>query len=373
MERIRTELPETDETNKPKNRRISQQTMPAWYPLLTPWRVVGGYLLVGLMFILLGAFLWKDATDVVELRYQYDGDESDGDECKISTYKENKTCTIPFNIDEDMSGPVHVYYELSNFYQNHATYVDSISSDQLLGTLTTDVSDDCTPLYQNGSLTLHPCGLIANTMFNDIFTVTSGQAMDESNIAWESDISDKFEQPDGFTSAACDGSDCATCLSSAGYTDSDGDVTFSGCDLHVDNGTSYAFYYPEEDTYQYLYETFPEVISPLLGVKDEHFIVWMRTAGLSKFRKLYGRIDDGLENGDTLNFTITSNFIVDYFDGTKSIVVSTTSSLGGRNTYWGQSFLTVGIILLVWALLIGVKHKLRPRPMGDVSKLLDDP
>lgn len=110
-----------------------------------------------------------------------------------------------------------------------------------------------------------------------------------------------------------------------------------------------------------------------MGVKDEHFIVWMRTAGLSKFRKLYGRIEDGLENGDTLNFTITSNFIVDYFDGTKSIVVSTTSSLGGRNAYWGQSFLTVGIILLVWALLIGVKNKLRPRLMGDVSKLLDDP
>ena len=32
-----------------------------------------------------------------------------------------------------------------------------------------------------------------------------------------------------------------------------------------------------------------QVISPLDGVKDEHFIVWMRTSGRAEFRKLYGR------------------------------------------------------------------------------------
>ena len=70
------------------------------------------------------------------------------------------------------------------------------------------------------------------------------------------------------------------------------------------------------------------------------------------------RIDDGLEKGEILNITINNNFIVDYFDGTKSIVVSTTSSLGGRNEYWGQSFVTVGVIVLVLALLIGVSLRL---------------
>jgi hypothetical protein len=34
-----------------------------------------------------------------------------------------------------------------------------------------------------------------------------------------------------------------------------------------------------------------------LDMKNEHFIVWMRTAGLPNFRKLWGRIPNGLEAG----------------------------------------------------------------------------
>lgn len=32
-------------------------------------------------------------------------------------------------------------------------------------------------------------------------------------------------------------------------------------------------------------------------MEDEHFIVWMRMAGLPNFRKLWGRIEGGLEKG----------------------------------------------------------------------------
>lgn len=66
------------------------------------------------------------------------------------------------------------------------------------------------------------------------------------------------------------------------------------------------------------------------------------------------RIEAGLEAGDTLTFTVTNNFIVDYYDGTKSIVVSNTNDLGGRNLYWGQSLPTIGAIVLVLAMLIAV-------------------
>ena len=54
-------------------------------------------------------------------------------------------------------------------------------------------------------------------------------------------------------------------------------------------GTSYKYRYPDEASTQYLYETYPDIVNPIEGVLNEHFIVWMRTSGLSKFRKLYGR------------------------------------------------------------------------------------
>lgn len=60
---------------------------------------------------------------------------------------------------------------------------------------------------------------------------------------------------------------CPSCTVS--YTDSDGGTTFEGCGV-VD---STAYYYPEEDTYQYLYETFPEVKKDIAGTVTVHFTV----------------------------------------------------------------------------------------------------
>lgn len=69
MERMRAaELIEPQElSNKPKNRPYYQQNLKSWSPLLTPWRAVGGYLLIGLIFVPLGAVLWND-PDIVELK-----------------------------------------------------------------------------------------------------------------------------------------------------------------------------------------------------------------------------------------------------------------------------------------------------------------
>lgn len=66
------------------------------------------------------------------------------------------------------------------------------------------------------------------------------------------------------------------------------------------------------------------------------------------------RIEGGLAKGDTLTFEVTANFIVDYYNGTKSLVVSNTGDLGGNMSYWAQSMTTVGIVVLVLALILAV-------------------
>ena len=47
-----------------------------------------------------------------------------------------------------------------------------------------------------------------------------------------------------------------------------------GARAQCEAGDFALFYYPKEASVQYLYETFPQVVSPLVGVKNEHFAVW---------------------------------------------------------------------------------------------------
>lgn len=50
-----------------------------------------------------------------------------------------------------------------------------------------------------------------------------------------------------------------------------------------------------------------QVISPVHGVEEERFIVWMRTAALPTFRKLYGRIEHNLAAPTNVTFSITAS------------------------------------------------------------------
>lgn len=145
----------------------------------------------------------------------------------------------------------------------------------------------------------------------------------------------------------------------------------TGCKYYYEasSNTSYLYYYPDEDTTQYLYESYPDQISPIDGITDQHFKVWMRTAPLPNFRKIYGKIDHNFKKGNVLKFNITANYEVNSFSGGKSIIISNLGEFGGKNPNLGIAYIVVGIIAFVFGLLFSTKQFFSPRPVADPALL----
>jgi len=208
-------------------------------------------------------------------------------------------------------------------------------------------------------------------IYVDIITVdtsssSSNYSLDSSDISWKTD-DEKYKQPDGFAKCKVGENDCKGSCSKALMKGDD----YKGCKNYTDptSGEQYYYYYPNWETTVYLYEAYPDQISPLDGVNDKHFRVWMRPAALPQFRKLYGKIDSDFKKGDTLAFTVVANYEVSSFDGSKSIVISTLGEFGGRNPYLGVAYIVVGSVSLLFALLFVVKQAVSPRDIANPSLL----
>lgn len=174
-----------------------------------------------------------------------------------------------------MGPPVLFYYQLTNFFQNHRRYVASFDADQLVNKAGYDsVSSDCDPLTTDSTTNknYYPCGLIANSVFNDTFTNltsvgTSGgnYNMTEKGIAWDSDKS-------LYKKTTLDPST-------------------------ISPPPNWMVRYPDG----YSDDNPPPDIS-----QDEHFMVWMRTAALPSFSKLYMRNDADTLKAGTYQLNITN-------------------------------------------------------------------
>ena len=176
-------------SNKPRDTPFYQQRLASWQPILTPKWLSVTFALIGVLFVILGIVIWYDNQNIVELKRQYDPPTL-GAACPQAAawpwgqqqppleVQPELSCGITFNSPTTMKAPVYVYYELTNFYQNHRRYVRSKSDGQLEGRVFTSAADtalsDCAPLISDGSRVLHPCGLIANSFFNGPFYIPRG-------------------------------------------------------------------------------------------------------------------------------------------------------------------------------------------------------
>ncbi|KAL9225982.1 hypothetical protein vseg_001844 [Gypsophila vaccaria] len=315
-------------SKRPKYSRFTQQELPACKPILTPRWVISAFLLVSVVFIPIGVASLFASRDVVEIVERYDdvcapGSKSD----KINYIKgsADKTCTRTLKVLKNMKAPIYIYYQLDNFYQNHRRYVKSRSDQQLRSKKSETAVSACKPEDMIDGKAIVPCGLIAWSLFNDTYSFALGNknlTVNKKGISWKSDRDHKFGKdvfPKNFQKGGLVG----------------------GATLN---------------------ETIP--LS-----EQEDLIVWMRTAALPTFRKLYGRIEQDLNADDNISVTLKNFYNTYSFNGKKMLVLSTTSWLGGKNDFLGIAYLTVGGLCFFLSLLFTVIYLFKPRRLGDPSYL----
>ncbi|KAJ9165318.1 Lem3/Cdc50 [Coniochaeta hoffmannii] len=370
---------EKKKSRRPANTAFRQQRLKAWQPILTPKTVLPLFFTIGIIFAPIGGLLLYASSKVQEIRLDYTTCYKDATselttmpsdnvhsafknyttwlppQWKVTnksvTYdgvtKEYPLCTLEFSIPEDMGPPVLFYYHLTAFYQNHRRYVRSFLDKQLKGDAvdaSTINGSDCDPLTHDLSTNIdprpiYPCGLIANSMFNDTFSspvMLNTQSGDnktyvmtnDSGIAWSSDKK-----------------------------------------LYGKTKYNISQIVPPPNWRERYPHGYTETNGPPDLSSWEAFMVWMRTAGLPDFSKLYQRNDNETMTAGRYHVEILNNFPSDVYAGTKSIVISTRTVMGGRNPFLGIAYIVVGGICIVLGVIFTASHLIKPRKLGDHTYL----
>lgn len=279
-----------------------------------------------------------------EIGYQF----KNGDLTKPSYTAPRNVCTIEFNIPEDLKPPITFYYHLENFYQNHRRYVQSFNAKQLLGDpVGLDVlnGSNCDPLSHppnNGTKIIYPCGIIANSMFNDTFT-------SPLLLAPRNETVDEQLYPMKNNSG----------------------ISWPGLkDLYGPTKYDYDQIVPPPNWNESFRMGWTKDTPPPNLKEWEGFQNWMMLAAAPNFYKLYQRNDDDVMQFGRYRIEIVDNFDTVLYSGRKSFVITTISAMGSRNQWPGIIFLIVGGICLILDVYFILSFFLwKPRKLGDPSYL----
>ncbi|ORX47476.1 Lem3/Cdc50 [Hesseltinella vesiculosa] len=363
-------------SRKPANTAFKQQRLKAWQPLLTPKTVLPTLFAAGIILAPLGGLFLYESETVNEIVIDYTHCDSAtslttlGDNLysykftsdntttiyapqyvanSTQTFMDNSTiyggpinrCTIQFSIPIELKPPIFVYYKLTNFYQNHRKYVKSLDQSQLAGDNVTpsQAQASCNPVgVDANNNVIYPCGLIANSMFNDSFSnltiLNPGGVnvdnqvyfLNEKGIAWGSDVT-RYKK---------------TSMPPSSLTP------------------------PPNWIKRYPNYTEANLFDP----SNEHFLVWMRTSWYPTFRKLYSRYDGPAPlSAGIYNIQVDLNYNIAAYGGTKSLVITGTSFLGDRNAFMGLAYIIMGCVCAFLGVVFLGWHFFRPRKLGDHDKL----
>ncbi|KAK4032485.1 ligand-effect modulator 3 family [Parachaetomium inaequale] len=370
--------------NRPPNTAFRQQRMRAWQCVLTPKLIVTIFSILAAIYLGFGAYLTYLAYTVRDIRIDYTDCQTEApsefgsmdpkyitahfsntgsnfDPYKASWMKETlkiqykgfeddrSFCRIQFNIPEELKPTVSFFYNLENFYQNHRRYVNSFNAKQLLGDAVdgrTINDSTCDPIAHDplgSGRIVYPCGLVANSLFNDTFSSpvllsVPGGSTDENNETYQ------------MTTKG---------IAWAGMKDLYGKTKYNISEIVPPPNwhRRYKLNYTDDNP------------PPDLSL-DEGFQNWMMLAAAPNFFKLYQRNDADPLKAGPYQIDIEDNFPTTAYNGRKAFVITTLSAMGARNIWPGIIFLIVGGICLLLDVYFILSFFLwKPRKLGDPSYL----
>ncbi|TKR70513.1 hypothetical protein L596_022535 [Steinernema carpocapsae] len=330
---------EKKKKNRPKDSLLRQQRLPAWQPILSARTIISMMFLVGIAFIPIGVVLYLASAGVGEFDLNYGKDHVETNHSMFQNRAQPNMHRVSFNLDDKFQtgNDIYFYYRLDNYFQNLRTYMKSRDDEQLLGkvVILDKKETACKKPYLKASLKgkkafIAPCGAIANSMFNDTFELYYfGEKVPFTykGVAWEVDKTVKFKNPTG--------------------------KLWEELKQKTAKPTNWLKHVTELDLED------PDNN----GYQNVDFIVWMRTAALPNFRKLYRILDRsksptfarGLPPG-RYDLVIFDNYPVSRFHAKKHFIISSTSWVGGKNSFLGIIYMVVGSLCIVVGCIFLVIH-----------------